>query len=200
MEKEGVFKLRFGYARESIDEDNLDFQIDALNKYGVDEIYIEYPMETKTEKTRLSELMDVLRKRDVLVVYKLDRLGKTIKGLQVLAEYLSKEKIDLIVLKDNVDTTTNIGRYFLYIMCMLGDMEKAVLAEATKIGIKTAKAKGRTGGRPRKSKEEIEEVLNLYYSEKYSIEEISKKTGWGISTIYKYLRRDKQGKPENNSS
>lgn len=194
MKKEGVFKLRFGYARESIDEDNLDFQIDALNKYGVDEIYIEYPRETKIGKTKLSELMDTLRKKDVLVVYKLDRLGKTIKGLQELAEYLSKEKIDLVVLKDNIDTTTNIGSYFLYIMCMLGDMEKGVLAEATKIGIKTAKAKGRTGGRPRKGEEEIQEVLNLYYSGEYSVEEISKNTGWGISTIYKYLSKYKKGK------
>jgi DNA invertase Pin-like site-specific DNA recombinase len=184
--------LKFGYARESIDEDNIEFQVDALNKYGVDEIYIEHPIGTKTKETKLNELIKKLRKGDILVVYKLDRLGKTIKGLQELAEYFSEKDIDLVVLKDNIDTTTNIGRYFLYTMCILGDMERSVLAEATKIGMKTAKAEGRSGGRPKKSKEEIQEVLKLYYSDKYSVEEISKMTDWGISTIYKYIREDKE--------
>ncbi len=184
--------MKFGYARESIDEDNIEFQVDALNKYGVDEIYIEYPRGTKTKETKLNELIKKLRKGDILVVYKLDRLGKTIKGLQELAEYFSEKDIDLVVLKDNIDTTTNIGRYFLYTMCILGDMERSVLAEATKIGMKAAKAEGRSGGRPKKSKEEIQEVLKLYYSDKYSVEEISKITDWGISTIYKYIREDKE--------
>lgn len=184
--------MKFGYARESIDEDNIEFQVDALNKYGVDEIYIEHPRGTKTKETKLNELIKKLRKGDILVVYKLDRLGKTIKGLQELAEYFSEKDIDLVVLKDNIDTTTNIGRYFLYTMCILGDMERSVLAEATKIGMKTAKAEGRSGGRPKKSKEEIQEVLKLYYSDKYSVEEISKITDWGISTIYKYIREDKE--------
>ncbi len=186
--------MKFGYARESIDEDNIEFQIDALERYGVDEIYIEYPPGAKNKKTKLDELVEKLRSKDVLVVYELDRLGKTIKGLQELAEYFSLKNIDLVVLKDNIDTTTNIGRYFLYLMCILGDMESSVLAEATKIGMKTAKAEGRTGGRPGKSDEEITEVLRLYYKEKYSVEKISEKTGWGISTIYKYIREDKNKK------
>lgn len=192
--------MKFGYARESIDEDNIEFQVDALNKYGVDEIHIEYTRETKTKETKLNELIKKLRKGDILVVYKLDRLGKTIKGLQELAEYFSEKDIDLVVLKDNIDTTTNIGRYFLYTMCILGDMERSVLAEATKIGMKTAKAEGRSGGRPKKSKEEIQEVLKLYYSDKYSVEEISEMTDWGISTIYKYIREDKERRRKKNSN
>lgn len=192
--------MKFGYARESIDEDNIELQIDALNKYGVDEVYIEHPIGTKNKETKLNELVEKLRRGDTLVVYKLDRLGKTIKGLQELAEYFSEKDIDLVVVKDNIDTTTNIGRYFLYTMCILGDMERSVLAEATKIGMKTAKAQGRTGGRPKKSEEEIQEVLKLYYIDSYSVEEISKITDWGISTIYKYLREDKKRRLKEDSN
>ena len=184
--------MKFGYVRESMDENNLDFQIDALQSYGVDEIHIEYPYNEKYKKTRLEELMGKLRSKDVLVIYELDRLGKTIKGLQELAEYFSLKNIELVVLKDNIDTTTNIGRYFLYLMCILGDMERSVLQEITKIGIESAKSEGRSGGRPGKTDDEIRKVLKLYYKEKYSVEEISEKTGWATSTIYKYIRKDKK--------
>lgn len=192
--------MKFGYVRESIDEDNIEFQEDALNRYGVDEMYLEYPVGTKKDKSKLDEILEKLRKGDVLVVYELDRLGKTIKGLQELVEYFSERKIDLIVLKDNIDTTTNMGRYFLYIMCILGDMERGVLAESTKIGMKTAKAEGRSGGRPGKSSEEIEEVLKLYYDEKYFVKDISDKTNWGVSTIYKYIREDRERRFKKNSN
>lgn len=175
-----------------MDENDLDFQIDALENYGVDEIYVEYPYSKKTKKTRLEELIENLRTGDTLIVYELDRLGKTIKGLQELAEYFSLKNIDMAVIKDNIDTTTNIGRYFLYLMCILGDMERSVMQEITKIGIETAKSEGRAGGRPGKPDSEIKEVLRLYKKGKYSVEEISRKTGWATSTIYKYIRKDKK--------
>lgn len=180
-----------------MDEDDIDFQIDALEKYGVDEIYIEYPYYEKHKESKLDELIEKLRSKDVLVVHDLDRFGKTIKGLQELAEYFSLKEIDLVVLKDNIDTTTAIGRYFLYWMCVLGDMEKSVLQEFTKIGMKTAKEEGRTGGRPGKSDEEIEKILNLHYEEKYSVKEISEITGWATSTIYKYIRENREKKDSN---
>lgn len=184
--------MKFGYARESIDEDNLDLQVDALERYGVDEIFKESTMSMKSNKNELSKLINKLRKKDVLVVYSLDRLGKSIKGLQELAEYFSKEDIDLVVIKDNIDTTTNVGRYFLYTMCVLGDMERSIIAEVTKVGIKSAKEKGSELGRPKKKEEEIQRILGWYYSKEYSVDEISEKTGWGVSTIYKYIREDKQ--------
>ena len=86
----------------------------------------------------------------------------------------------------------NIGRYFFYFTSILGDMERSVLQEFTRMGIETAKSQGRIGGRPGKAEDEIKEVLKLYYKGKYSIEEISKKTGWATSTIYKYIRKDKK--------
>lgn len=181
--------MKFGYVRGTIDEENIDLQVDALESFGVDEVYIESSTKSKSE---LNKLINKLRKDDILVIHSLDRLGKSIKGLQELAEYFSKESIDLIVLKDEIDTTTNMGRYFLYTMCILGDMERNVIAEATKIGIKTAKDKGSTIGRPKKNQEEIDKVLKLYYSKEYSVEEISEETGWGTSTIYKYIRQDKK--------
>lgn len=182
--------MKFGYIRESIDEDNIDFQIDAIEKYGVDEIHVEYVYGERQENTRLDDLIKKLRAKDVLVVYELDRLGKTIKGLQELAEYFSSNNINLVVLKDNIDTTTNIGKYFLYWMCVLGDMERNVLQEATKIGVELAKIKGREGGRPGVKDKDKKEIIKLY-KENHSVEEISKKTGWAISTIYKYIREDK---------
>lgn len=184
--------MKFGYVRESMDENDMDFQIDALESYGVDEIHIEYSYNKKSKNTKLDELIEKLRTGDTLVVYELDRFGKTIKGLQELAEHFSLKKINLIVIKDNIDTTTNIGRYFLYLMCILGDMERSVLQEITKIGIETAKSEGRAGGRPGKPDNEVKEVLRLYKKGRYSIEEISEKTGWATSTIYKYIREDKK--------
>lgn len=183
--------MKFGYIRESIDEDNIDFQIDAIERYGVDEIHIEYSYGEKQKQTRLDELIKKLRSKDILVVYELDRLGKTIKGLQELAEYFSLNNINLVVLKDNIDTTTNIGKFFLYWMCVLGDMEKGVLQEFTKIGIEIAKTKGREAGRPGLKDKDKKQIIKLY-KENYSAEDISKKTGWAVSTIYKHIREEKK--------
>lgn len=175
-----------------MNKNDIDFQIDALESYGVDEIYIENPCNGEDKNTRLEELIKRLKTDDVLVIYELDRLGKTIKGLQELVECFSLKNIELVVIKDNIDTTTKVGRYLFYLVCILGDMERSILQEFTRIGIEIAKLEGRTGGRPGKKDDEINEVLKLHYKGKYSVKEISGKTGWATSTIYKYIRKDKK--------
>ncbi|WP_058486837.1 recombinase family protein [Defluviitalea phaphyphila] len=188
--------MKFGYARVSKDDQNLDLQIDALRKYGVDEIYTEKITGTKQNRQQLTELLNKLRAGDTLVIWKLDRLGRTTKQLLALAEDFQKRGINFVSITENFDTSTPSGKFVFHIFCAMIQMERDVISERTLAGLAAARKRGRRGGRKPKDKKSIERALKMYFSNEFTIKDIEEATGLSKTTLYKYVReyKDKNGK------
>tara|TARA_R110000868_G_scaffold273336_1_gene532562 strand:- start:72 stop:452 length:381 start_codon:yes stop_codon:yes gene_type:complete len=123
-----------GYARVSTSDQNLDLQLSALKKIGCEKLYQDQMSGTKTNRPGLEMALEVLRENDTLVVWKLDRLGRTVKGLIELVNGLEKKNIHFKSITDNVDTSTPSGRFFFHVMASLAQMERELIAERTKAG------------------------------------------------------------------
>ena len=139
-----------GYARVSTDDQNLDMQLTSLKEAGCEKVYEDKLSGTKTNRPGLQLALEVLRKNDTLIVWKLDRLGRTVKGLIDLVNLLHQKGIHFKSITDHVDTSTPSGRFFFHIMASLAQMERELVAERTKAGLASARSQGRIGGRKRK--------------------------------------------------
>ncbi|NLD49108.1 MAG: recombinase family protein [Clostridiaceae bacterium] len=194
--------MKFGYARVSTLEQNLDLQIDALKEYGVDEIYEEKVTGTRQNRQQLTELLGKLRSGDTLVIWKLDRLGRTVRQLLALAEDFEKKGIYLVSLREQFDTSTPMGKFCFVMFCAMAQMERDVNSERTKAGIEAAKKRGRLPGRTPKEKKQVETALKMYYSNDFSVQDIIDATGLSKSTLFKYVREhtSKEGSIENGKS
>jgi DNA invertase Pin-like site-specific DNA recombinase len=179
-----------GYARVSTEDQKLDMQIDALKKYGCDKIFTEKGTGTRKERPQLQEMMKILRQGDTVVVWKLDRISRSTKHLIELVEHFEKQGVHFVSIQDNIDTTTATGRFFFRVMASIAELERDIIAERTRQGLASARARGRKGGRPRVKKEQIELALKMYKSKEYTLKEIVKATGVAQSTIYNYLKKD----------
>ncbi|WP_338463480.1 recombinase family protein [Brevibacillus borstelensis] len=177
----------FGYARVSTQDQNLDAQIDALNKYGVDRIYHEKMTGKTKERPELEELLKVLRPGDKVVVYKLDRISRSTKHLIELAERFENVGVDFVSIRDNIDTSTAMGRFFFRMMASIAELERDIIVERTHAGLEAARARGRKGGRPSKSADKIALALDMYASKRYTIEQITEATGLSKTTLYRYI-------------
>ena len=178
----------FGYARVSTEQQNLDRQIDMLEKYGVDFIYNEKMTGTKRNRPELEKLLERLTEGDTVVVESLSRLGRSTKDLIWLMETFNTKSVNLVSLKESIDTTTSTGKLLFTIMSALAQFERDVLADRTKEGLAAARARGRKGGRPPVDREAIRKAVKLYNTKQYSVREITELTGVKPSTLYKNLR------------
>ena len=140
--------MKIGYARVSTREQNLDMQVIALEEAGCERIYEETVSGVKAERPILNNLIDQLRPDDVLVVWKLDRLGRSLKNLVQLVQQLMDSNIGLCSLNDPIDTTSAQGRLIFNIFASLAEFERDVIRERTQAGLSAARARGRFGGRP----------------------------------------------------
>ena len=140
--------MLIGYARVSTTEQNLDLQIDALQKAGCELLFHDTISGAKAERPGLKDALSHLRRDDTLVVWKLDRLGRTTKGLIDLAESLKERGIGFKSLQDNIDTGTPIGQFFFVLMSAIAELERSMIRERSKAGLAAARARGRKGGRP----------------------------------------------------
>ena len=129
----------FGYARVSSSDQNLDHQEDALKSAGCEKIFIDKISETKKSRPGLDSVLSHLRAGDTLVIWKLDRLGRSVKGLIDLLEGFEKEKIHFRSITEGIDTTTPVGRFFFHVMASLAQMERELLIERTRTGLEAAK-------------------------------------------------------------
>jgi DNA invertase Pin-like site-specific DNA recombinase len=177
----------FGYARVSTQEQNLDMQIDALKRYGCEEIYQEKMTGTKKDRPQLEELLKVLRKGDKVVVYKLDRISRSTKHLIELMEMFNEKGVHFVSLNDNIDTSTAMGKFFFTVMSGLAQLERDIISERTRAGLDSARARGRKGGRPPKDAAKIQMALKMYDSKDYTIDQIIEATGVGRATLYRYI-------------
>jgi DNA invertase Pin-like site-specific DNA recombinase len=186
------FSMKIGYARVSTREQNLDMQVIALEEAGCDRIYEEKVSGVKAERPILNNLINQLRPGDILVIWKLDRLGRSLKNLVQLVQQLMENNIGLCSLNDPIDTTSPQGRLIFNIFASLAEFERDVICERTQAGLSAARARGRFGGRPRGLSKKAEATAcaaeTLYKEKKLSVIEICKKLNISKSTLYKYLR------------
>ena len=127
--------MLIGYARVSTTDQNLDLQIDALTKVGCEKIFDDKISGTRADRPGLARAMELLRKDDTLVVWKLDRLGRSVKNLVDLVADLQKQGIHFKSLTDSIDTGTPSGRFFFHVMASLAEMERELTAERTRAGL-----------------------------------------------------------------
>jgi DNA invertase Pin-like site-specific DNA recombinase len=137
-----------GYARVSTQDQNLDLQLDALKQAGCELLFTDTLSGAKAERPGLKDTLSHLRRDDTLVVWKLDRLGRTTKGLIDLVEQLKERGIGFKSLQDNIDTSTPMGQFFFVVFSAIAELERSMIRERSKAGLLAAKARGRKGGRP----------------------------------------------------
>ncbi|KIE41109.1 recombinase family protein, partial [Geobacter anodireducens] len=141
--------MLIGYARVSTQDQNLDLQRSALEQAGCERIYEDQVSGSRSERPGLKAMLDFIREGDTLVVWKLDRLGRSVKGLVDLVGEFSTKGINFKSLTDSIDTTTPAGRFFFHIMASLSQMERELTVERTRAGLIAARQQGRVGGRKR---------------------------------------------------
>ena len=178
----------FGYARVSTEQQNLDRQLDMLQKYGVDFIYNEKMTGTKRNRPELEKLLERLTEGDTVVVESLSRLGRSTKDLIWLMETFNTKGVNLVSLKESIDTTTSTGKLLFTLMSAIAQFERDVIADRTREGLNSARARGRKGGRPRTDSEKLRKAIKLYNTQQYTLAEIEDMTGVKRSTLYRGIR------------
>ena len=184
--------MKIGYARVSTQDQNLEMQLDALTKVGCERIFQEKASGVKSERPELLAMQQILRQGDVIYIYKLDRLGRSLKHLLEMTSDFEKKGVGLISLNDPIDTTTAQGRLIFNIFACLSEFERDLIRERTKSGLEAARARGRKGGRTRGLSKEAEKTAmlaqTLYNERKLGVNEIAKELTISKMTLYKYLR------------
>jgi DNA invertase Pin-like site-specific DNA recombinase len=187
--------MKIGYARVSTKDQNLDLQIDALKKAGCADTYIYREQITGATKDRpeLINLLNSVRSGDVVVIWKLDRLGRSLGDLVNLVNQIQDKGAELQSLNDNIDTTTPQGKLTFHIFAAIAQFEREIIRERTNAGLASARARGRKGGRPpgltSSSKIKAEAAQSLY-EKKTPVNEIARTLGISKRTLYKYLRTE----------
>lgn len=181
---------KIGYARVSTKDQSLDGQIDALKEYGCERIFSEKISGRKVKRTELDKCLDYLRDGDTLIIYKLDRLGRTTKQLIELSQWFDDNGIDLQIIDMNISTKDAMGKMFFTMMSAFAELEANLLSERTKKGL--AAARGRKGGRPSLPDHKKREIKFLYDEQKLTGEEIADKTGVSRATVYRVVNEMKK--------
>ena len=141
--------MKYGYARVSTKDQSLNLQIDALEKYGCDQIYSEVAKGAKADRPEWLQLLAKVKKGDTLVIWKLDRMGRSLHHLVKVVNELLDKGVGIISLHDPIDTTTAQGKLMFNLFASLAEFEKDLIRERTMAGLKSARARGRMGGRPK---------------------------------------------------
>lgn len=180
-----------GYARVSTDKQELFRQLDRLINYGVEERHIFTEKMTGTIKDRpeLTKLLEYVQKGDIVIITELSRLGRSTKDLISISEELNKKGVELVSLKENLDTTTATGKLMFGMLAVLSQFERDIISERTVEGLKSARARGKVGGRKPIDATKLETALTLYDTGKYSVSKITEMTTVSKDTIYRYLRQ-----------
>jgi len=184
--------MKIGYARVSTKDQTVALQVDALKKAGCSKVYTEVMSGARSDRPILAKLLEHLRPGDILVIWKLDRLGRSLQHLVDLVNDLMARKVGLKSLNDPIDTTTSHGRLTFNLFASLAEFERDVIRERTQAGLSAARARGRQGGRPRGITAQAESTAYaaeaLYREGKLSAHDIAEKLRIAKSTLYAYLR------------
>jgi len=183
-----------GYMRVSTGEQSLDLQRDALARTGCERIYDDVCSGRATDRPGLSKALDAAREGDALVVWKLDRIGRSLPHVVGLIGDLQKRGVGLKVLTGDVDTTTATGRLVFGIFATLAEFERDLIHERTMAGLAAARARGRAGGRPRvMTKPKLKAAMTMMADRDNAARDIAAELGVSLSTLYAYV--DARGQP-----
>lgn len=184
--------MNIGYARVSGNHQNLDMQLDALTRADCIKIFQEKETGKRKDRPELENMLEMLRPGDRVVVYKLDRIGRSIKHLIELVERFHEMGVEFVSLHEKIDTSTPTGRLFFHLMAALAEFEREMIVERTATGLAAARARGKKGGRPKIDQKTIDKALKLYDSKTHSVAEIAKITGISHQTLYRYINKRTQ--------
>ena len=185
--------MLIGYARVSTQDQNLNLQLDDLKKAGCDRIFQEKASSAK-ERPQLLKLLEAMREGDTVIVWKLDRLGRSLKELINLINDFQEKGIGFRSLNDAIDTTTAQGRLVFNIFASLAEFERDLIRERTRAGLSAARARGRLGGKPRglskEAQSKAEAARTLFEKQEKTVAEIGKLLGISRATVYRYLQKN----------
>jgi DNA invertase Pin-like site-specific DNA recombinase len=181
--------MLIGYARISTQEQTLNLQQDTLTKAGCNKIFTDTASGAKTERKGLEEALSYVRKGDTLVVWRLDRLGRSLPHLIATMTDLEERGIGFKSLTENIDTTTSGGKLIFHIFGALAEFERNLIRERTQAGLIAARKRGRIGGRPKAlTPRQIRIAQSLYDDPKNSIQEICRTLKISKVTLYRYIK------------
>ncbi|HEY4787134.1 MAG TPA: recombinase family protein [Bacteroidales bacterium] len=189
--------MKIDYARVSTRDQNLDLQIDALNNFGCEQLFQEVQSAVK-ERPELDKMLNILRKGDSVVVWKLDRLGRSLRHLVDLISLFNEKGVEFVSLNDNIDTSSIQGRLIFNLFASFAEFERELIRERTMAGLKRARGNGRIGGKKKGLNEAARRkayaALQLTSEnnkktreDKQSVNDIAKILGISKATFYRYL-------------
>lgn len=186
--------MLIGYARVSTDDQTLDLQRDALSAAGCEKLFEDKASGAKADRPGLKRALEHLRAGDTLVVWRLDRLGRSLKDLILRAESLKEQGVGLRSLQEAIDTTSSGGQLVFHLFGALAEFERTLIRERTQAGLAAARARGRKGGRrklldPRKRAH----AVDLYKSKKHTAKEVCDLMGISRATLYAYIEEFSDG-------
>ena len=181
--------MLIGYARVSTTDQTLDLQKDALEKAGCARIFTDTASGSKAERTGLDEALSHLREGDTLVVWRLDRLGRSLPHLIETITALNNRGIGFKSITEAIDTTTSGGKLIFHIFGALAEFERDIIRERTQAGLNAARARGRKGGRPKSLTPKKAQMAEALYKDKNNtIDEICKTLNVSRATLYRYVK------------
>jgi DNA invertase Pin-like site-specific DNA recombinase len=184
--------MKVGYTRVSKQEQNEALQRDALKEAGCEKYFGDNMTGSKFERKGLEELLAFVRAGDTVVVWKLDRLGRSLKDLIETLNLLKDQGVDFVSITEKIDTTTPGGKLIFHLMGALAKFERDLIRERTNAGLAAARARGRVGGRPRKLKTNSKVALarRMFADQSHSISEICAALGISRATLYRYVKEE----------
>lgn len=184
--------MKIGYARVSTADQYLRMQEDALKSAGCEEIYTDISSGAKSQRPGLDKALGYVREGDILIVWKLDRLGRSIQNLIQTITSLQERKVCFKCLQENIDTSTSGGKLIFHIFSALAEFERDLIRERTEAGLKAARIRGRMGGRPPMlDNRQINRMIEMYDEQKNTVAEICKIYDISRPSFYNYLKRRK---------
>ena len=180
--------MNIGYARVSTQDQTLNLQLDALKTIGCSKIFTDTASGAKADRQGLEEALKYVRPRDTLVVWRLDRLGRSLRHLINTIAYLNSRLVGFKSLTENIDTTTSGGKLIFHIFGALAEFERDIIRERTKAGLQAARARGRIGGRPKAlTGKKLAMAQSLYDDKTNPIDDICKTLNISRSTLYRNI-------------
>jgi DNA invertase Pin-like site-specific DNA recombinase len=184
--------MKYGYARVSTKDQVLNLQIDALKTAGCHKIFYEVAKGARADRPEWLKLLEEIQKGDTLIVWKLDRMGRSLHHLIKVVNDLIAKGVDIISIQDPLNTTSAQGRLIFNMFASLAEFEKDLIRERTMAGLKSARARGRMGGRPKGLSEKAKKTActaeALYLQNELKTDDIAEQLGISKTTLYKYLR------------
>jgi DNA invertase Pin-like site-specific DNA recombinase len=181
--------MLIGYARVSTQDQTLNLQLDALEKIGCSKIFTDTASGSSTDRKGLEEALEFVREGDMLVVWRLDRLGRSLKHLIETITILSSKGIGFKSITESIDTTTSGGKLIFHIFGALAEFERDIIRERTQAGLIAARARGRLGGRPKALNAKKVSIAQALYNDKNnSINDICKTLNISRATLYRYVK------------